>query len=199
MDVYKRILKLKPRSTTPTDLPIKIYKEFAPELAPPLCSIINASLSQYSCPVDWKSSFVTPISKTPSLESLNDLRPVAITPIPSLICEDFVFDWAYNISNSLDIQQFGNIRATSTSHYLISFLDFIHSHLDKRNTSLAVAFVDFRKAFDLVDHTRGSATFSPLPPLALSTPPVTTTFSYPRELLEPIAIKIAPYPPWYEQ
>ncbi|XP_045134445.1 uncharacterized protein LOC123518009 [Portunus trituberculatus] len=154
MDVYERILKLKPRSTTPTDLPIKIYKEFAPELATPLCSIINASLSQYSCPVDWKTSFVTPIPKTASPQSLNDLRPVAITPIPSLICEDFVFDWAYNkISSFLDIQQFGNIRATSTSHYLVSFLDFIHSHLDKRNTSLAVAFVDFKKAFDLVDHT----------------------------------------------
>ncbi|MPC20003.1 hypothetical protein E2C01_012933 [Portunus trituberculatus] len=65
-----------------------------------------------------------------------------------------VSNWAYNkISNSLDIQQFGNNRATSTSHYLISFLDIIHSHLDKRNTSLAVAFVYFRKAFDLVDHT----------------------------------------------
>ncbi|MPC40783.1 hypothetical protein E2C01_034351 [Portunus trituberculatus] len=90
---------------------------------------------------------------SPSPESLNDFRPISITPIPSLMCEDFVFDWAYNkISNSLDIQQFGNIRATSTFQYLISFLDFIHSHLNKRNTSLAVAFVDFRKAFDLVDN-----------------------------------------------
>ncbi|MPC35053.1 hypothetical protein E2C01_028463 [Portunus trituberculatus] len=90
----------------------------------------------------------------PNPQSLSGLRPVAVTPIPSLICEDLVFEWAYNkISNSLDIQQFGNIRATSTSYYLMSFLDFIHSHLDKRNTSLAVAFVHFRKGFDLVDHT----------------------------------------------
>ena len=153
-DVYRKIIKLKPRSTTPTDLPIKIYKEFALELASPLCSIINASLSQYSCPMDWKTSYVTPIPKTPSPQSLNDLRPVAITPIASLLCEDFVFDWAYTkIQNSLDVKQFGNIKATSTTHYLTSFLEFIHSHLDKRNTSLAVAFVDFRKAFDLVDHT----------------------------------------------
>ena len=35
VDVFKRILKFKPRSTTPTDLPIKIYKEFAAELAIP--------------------------------------------------------------------------------------------------------------------------------------------------------------------
>ncbi|MCP5014880.1 MAG: hypothetical protein GY938_06290, partial [Ketobacter sp.] len=38
-------------------------------------------------------------------------------------------------------------------HCLTSFLDFIHQNLDKRNTSLAVAFINFRKAFDLVDHT----------------------------------------------
>ncbi|MPC18260.1 RNA-directed DNA polymerase from mobile element jockey [Portunus trituberculatus] len=49
--------------------------------------------------------------------------------------------------------QFGNIKATSTSHYLISFLEFIHVTLNKQNTSLAAAFVDFKKAFDLVDNT----------------------------------------------
>ena len=155
IEVYKKLLKFKTnRSTTPTDLPIKIYREFAPEFATPLCSIINASLSQNSCPDDWKTSYVTPIPKITSPQSLNDLRPIAITPIPSLLCEDFVFDWAYDqICSSLDHQQFGNIKATSTSHYLVSFLDFIHSHLDERNTSLALAFIDFKKAFDLVDHT----------------------------------------------
>ena len=135
-------------------MPIKIYKEFAPELALPLSSIINASLAQNSCPSEWKISYVTPIPKVHSPQSLSDLRPIAITPIPSLICEDFVFDWAYNeIKDSIDIQQFGNVKSSSTTHCLVNFLDFLHSHLDKRNTSLAVTFVDFRKAFDLVDHT----------------------------------------------
>ncbi|MPC30692.1 hypothetical protein E2C01_023962 [Portunus trituberculatus] len=70
-----------------------------------------------------------------------------------LICEDFVFDWAYNkISNSLDIQQFGNIRVTSTSYYLISFLDFIQSPRQTKHL-FSSRFVDFRKAFDLVDHS----------------------------------------------
>ena len=154
-DVVKRIKKFKSnRATTPCDLPIKIYKEFALELATPLTSIINASLSQSSVPADWKTSYVTPLPKTPSPQSFNDLRPVAITPIPSLICEDFVFDWSYSkIIKHIDPQQFGNIKATSTTHYLVNFLEFIHSNLDKRDTSLALAFVDFRKAFDLVDHT----------------------------------------------
>ena len=97
---------------------------------------------------------VTPLPKTTSPQSFNDLKPVAITPIPSLICEDFVFNWAYpKIVKNMDTQQFGNIKSTSTSHCLVSLLDFSLSHLDKRNTSLVLAFADFKKAFDLVDHT----------------------------------------------
>ncbi|XP_076039036.1 uncharacterized protein LOC143024139 [Oratosquilla oratoria] len=153
-DVATKLGKLKNnRSTTPSDLPIKIYKEFAPELTLPLSSIINASLSQNTCPSDWKISYVTPIPKTLSPQSLSDLRPITITPIPRLICEDLVFNSVYsNIKDSIDAQQFGNMKSSSTTHSLIDLLNFLHSNLDKRNTSLAVTFVDFRKAFDLVDH-----------------------------------------------
>ena len=45
------------------------------------------------------------------------------------------------------------MKSSSTTPCLVSFLDFLYSYLNKRNTSLAIAFVDFRKAFDLVDHT----------------------------------------------
>ena len=105
-------------------------------------------------PQPLQNFLCNPIPKTTSPQSLTDLGPIAITPLPSLICEDFVFDWAYSdIKTTIDSQQFGNMKSSSTTHCLVSFLDFIHSHLDKRNTSHAVAFVDFRKAFDLVDHT----------------------------------------------
>ena len=53
----------------------------------------------------------------------------------------------------MDTQQFGNIKSISTSHCLVSLLDLILSHLDKRNTYVALAFIDFKKAFDLVDYT----------------------------------------------
>ena len=153
--VAGKLLSLKQkRSTTPIDLPLKIYKEFAPELAVPITSIINASLRQSKCPADWKTSYVTPIPKLPNPPSFNDLRPIAITPIPSLICEDFIFNWAYDtISSRIDLQQFGNVKSSSTTHCLVSLLDFIYQNLDKRKTSLALTFIDFRKAFDLVDHT----------------------------------------------
>lgn len=42
---------------------------------------------------------------------------------------------------------------SSITHCLVNFIDFLHIHLDKRNTTLDVASVDFRKTFDLADHT----------------------------------------------
>ena len=146
-------LKVK-RSTTPVDLPMKLYKEFSVELSRPLCSIINASLSQSKCPSDWKISYITPIPKKTNPLSLNELRPIAITPIPSLICEGFVFDRAYaDIAESIDSQQFGNMKSSSTTHCLVSLLDFIYHTLDnQRSVSVALTFVDFSKAFDLVNH-----------------------------------------------
>ena len=65
-----------------------------------------------------------------------------------------MFNWAYTkIVKNTDTQQFGNIKSTSASHCLVSLLDFIPIHLDKRNISLALAFIDLKKTFDLVDHT----------------------------------------------
>ena len=142
------------RSISPIDLPVKLYKEFSPELSKPLCSIINASLQQARCPSAWKISYVSPIPKSSQPKSLNELRPIAITPIPSLICESFVFNWAYaDIAPHIDPQQFGNIKSTSTTHCLISLLDYIYRCLEKRKTAVTLTFVDFTKAFDLVNHT----------------------------------------------
>ena len=76
-------------------------------------------------------------------QSFNDLIPIAINPLPSLICEDFVFDWAYSdIKTYIDSQQFGDMKSFSTTHCNLSFLDFMHSHLNKRNIYLTFAFVD---------------------------------------------------------
>ena len=80
------------------------------------------------------------LCKTTNPQSLNVLIPIAIAPIPNFICEDFVFDLAYsNNKISRDSKQFGNMKYSSYTHCLVSFLDFINSHIYKRNTSLALA------------------------------------------------------------
>ena len=153
--VYQKLKKYQAkRSITPIDLPMTLLIEFAYELSLPLSSIINASFNQNRCPGDWKTSYVTPIPKTTSPATLNDLRPISVTPLPSLLCESFVAEWAYaDLAPYVDLQQYGNIKDTSTTHCLISFLDFVYRNLEQRKTSVVATFVDFSKAFDLVDIT----------------------------------------------
>ena len=57
-----------------------------------------------------------------------------------------------SISDKNDLQQYGNVRCVSTSHYLVSLLQFLHQGADKLNTVGTVVLTDFSKAFDMVDH-----------------------------------------------
>ena len=52
-----------------------------------------------------------------------------------------------------DVQQFGNLRKTSTTPYLVHLIHTIVSNLEKPNVCLNLVLVDLQKALDLVDHT----------------------------------------------
>lgn len=139
------------RSVTLVDIPVKLLIEFAPELSTSLTSTFNASLQQVESPLESKISYVTSVPKTPSAASLDQTRPVSITPLPSLVCENFA---TYTVlKSSFNPHQFGNIKTTSITHYLVSCLDYIYSNLENRKTSVAAVLVDLSKTFDLVDHT----------------------------------------------
>ena len=48
-------------------IPNRVIKEFAYELAEPVCTIFNESLSSSIVPSDWKDASITPIPKTQSV------------------------------------------------------------------------------------------------------------------------------------
>ncbi|XP_071534963.1 uncharacterized protein [Panulirus ornatus] len=128
---------------------VKLNKEFCNDLATPLTTIINASPKQPKCCTSWKTACVTPLPKSTNPESLNSLRPVAITLTPSLICESLEFDRSYvDITDSVDPQQCGNMKSSSATHCLVKPLDSICRNLEKRQTSVA----DFTATLDVVNH-----------------------------------------------
>ena len=53
----------------------------------------------------------------------------------------------------IDPKQFGNLKGSSVSHYLVDMMDTIHKNIDKGGTSVNLCTVDFSKAFDHVNHT----------------------------------------------
>ena len=90
-EVYEKIKSAKkPKSGVPGDLPRRVTKEFAPELAKPNRRIISSIARTGQWPTQWKLESVTPIGKIPIPESEDDLRPISLTPFFSKVTEHFV-------------------------------------------------------------------------------------------------------------
>ena len=155
--VYKRIEKLKnTRSTLPLDLPNKLRKEFAVELAEPLTNIINESLIQQKYPTLWKFEWVTPVPKITHPKVIKDLRKISSTSDFSKVYESFLKDWIMeDISQKIDIGQFGGQKGLGTEHLIVCLVDRILKLLDDNQEMSAViaALVDWSAAFDRQDPT----------------------------------------------
>ena len=153
-EVYKKILHAnKPKSGTPSDIPREIVSEFSPELASPLAAIYNNMFKSGEWPEHWKLEYVIPIMKVPKPKTENDLRPISLTPFFSKVAEHFVVEWLLEyIGDKIDVRQYGGLKRTSTTHYMIEFLDFILSQLDTPKTAVMACYIDFSKAFNRQDH-----------------------------------------------
>ncbi|XP_041471219.1 uncharacterized protein LOC121420623 [Lytechinus variegatus] len=135
------------------DIPIKLIKEFALELAEPLSNIFNVILRTGSYPSCWKRAVITPIPKKQQVSQLSDLRPISITAVFSRVLETFISKWiSRDLSPVIDKKQFGNVTGSSTTHYLISLLDSIGKSFDKPGHCASLCAIDFSKAFDHVNH-----------------------------------------------
>ena len=154
--VYKKICGAKkPNSTVPGDLPKKVVKNFAVELAKPLEVIFNAITKTAEYPRQWVVEHQTPIPKIYPPSSEDELRNISCTPFFSKVYEAFLSDWLMPIVEPfLDPANCGGLRGTSISHYLVRLLHFIHMNVDKAEPhAVVMAMIDLSKAFNRVDHT----------------------------------------------
>ena len=126
MDTYLKIRAAKkPKSGTPNDLPKALIQEFSPELAKPVSIIVNNIFQSGQWPTHWKLEHVVPIGKVPVPETLDDLRPISLTPFFSKVAEHFVTKWLLDhIGEKLYFRQYGGQKGNSTSlsFLILSFL-----------------------------------------------------------------------------
>ena len=80
-DAYKSLSSLQTsKAVSPDNIPNRLLKEFALELASLVCDIYNQSLREGYIPAFLKSSIVTPIPKvSPPRLIQQDLRPISLT------------------------------------------------------------------------------------------------------------------------
>ena len=153
--VYRSLCNLKlNKATGPDGLSNRLLKSLADQFCGPLCSIINCSIRTGFVPSQWKIACVTPIPKIiPPINIENHLRPISITSSLSKIAESFIcrfFDDTFR--NHCDPNQFGGVKGKSTTLALIKFSHYLFKCLDNRDKFVRILFVDFVKAFDLINH-----------------------------------------------
>ena len=154
-DVYEKIRSArKPKSCVPGDIPSRLVKEFAAELTIPVTKIFESILNTNIWPSQWKVEYVTPIQKKPQPDSEDQLRTISLAHFFSKVFEKFVILWLFfYVEDKLDPGQYGGLKGSSTTHYLVDFVNFILYNQDMKNPHMVLAcMVDYSKAFNRMDH-----------------------------------------------
>ena len=136
----------------PDNVPGRILKETAREIAFSFCRLFNLSLTLCVFPAAWKRANITPIFKQedPSLPS--NYRPISLLCITSKIFEQCVFNHCYNhLSQFLSESQHGFVKGRSTETQLLETYHYI-LHFLAKGKEVDVLYLDLSKAFDKVDH-----------------------------------------------
>ena len=149
------LLSLNPKkSIGPDGLSIRYLKEIAVEIASPLTELYNISLHTGVFPSDWKHCHITPVHKGGPLDDPSNFRPISVVPVLAKILEKIAYVQlaSYLEQHCLLHPHQGAYRCgRSTENILLATTDYIVHSLHTGH-SVCTEFLDFRKAFDSLDH-----------------------------------------------
>ena len=153
--VHRQLRLLKTSKGTGLDgIPARLLKDAAPSISAPLTVIINLSISSAVLPEEWKYARVVPLYKDGDKKCMDNYRPISVLPVASKILERAVqIQLLQHLDKSSQLSPFqcGFRKNHSTQDAVTYFTDCIRKGIDEGCVTAAV-FVDFRKAFDSVNH-----------------------------------------------
>jgi exonuclease III len=151
----KTIIKnLKDSSPGYDDIQVKIIKLTQDYYVAILAHLINMSLTQGLFPNELKIARVIPIYKANDPLLVNNYRPISVLPALSKIYEKIFYNRILKFLNQHNIlykYQFGFRQNYNTSLALTVLLDEICNAFNNNEIVFGI-FLDFRKAFDTLDH-----------------------------------------------
>ena len=139
----------------PDEIPARLLKETAYNMAPLLTLIFKASLHQQHLPSDWKTAHITPVFKKGSRKNPVNYRPISLTSIPCKIFEHIIYSSVYKHLENNGICVILNMDLERVTHakQLITTMHDLATRLNS-GEQVNVLFLDFSKAFDKVPHNR---------------------------------------------
>ena len=142
------------KATGHDGLSAKTLKHVAPSFIHQLCRLLNLSIATNTFPDKWKVGQVTPLHKGGQHRERNNYRPISVLPILSNIIKKHVANslLKYLQEKNLLYELKSAFRSGySTKMALIGITDEILFKLDNDEVT-GLVFVDFRKAFDVINH-----------------------------------------------
>ena len=144
------------KSNGPDEIPLRILKECASEIAPMLTFIMQQSYDTGTLPDDWKNANVVALFKKGDRSKAENYRPVSLTAVTCKMMEHVIHKQIMihvNRNNILVNFQYGFREKHSCESQLIMTVESIQRYLN-RNKQEDVLVLDFSKAFDTVAHQR---------------------------------------------
>ena len=131
-----------------------MLKLSAPYITHIITEICNLSTTKNQFSNDWKTAVVTPLFKKGSTDDPGNYRPISILPILSKLLERHVFNCLYEflVCHDLLISRQSGFRSKHSCETALHLLvdEWLSSIYSKK--IVGVLFIDFCKAFDMVDH-----------------------------------------------
>ena len=154
-DIQARLEKLKVnKSCGPDDVNPYVLQKTASNISKSLEKIFKLSLATGECPSDWRTANVTPIHKKGDRTEPSNYRPVSLTSQVCKVLESMVRKHILehlDENNILSDKQHGFREGRSCLTNLLEIMENWTEILDE-DDGIDVAYLDFRKAFDLVSH-----------------------------------------------
>ena len=156
-EVKKLLAELHTRKAPgPDGIPPSILAKAADELAKPFALLFRKSLESSKIPEDWKTAFVTPISKKGSKMTPSHYRQVSLTCIACKVMEKMVRGKVMGHlqrNKLISEEQHGFVPGRSTTIQLLEVMDTWTS-ITGEEVSVNVVYMDYQKAFDSVPPRR---------------------------------------------
>ncbi|KAM7379021.1 hypothetical protein PAMP_017842 [Pampus punctatissimus] len=151
-DVCAALSRINARKAAgPDGIPGRVLRACAGQLTGVMTNIFNMSLAQAAVPSCFKTTSIVPVPKHSTAASLNDYRPVALTPIIMKCFERLVLAQLKScLPPTLDPLQFAYRQNRSTEDAISTALHLALSHLDNNNSYVRMLFIDFSSAFNTI-------------------------------------------------
>jgi hypothetical protein len=154
-EVIRIVSALKNASAGCDGVHSKVVKETLHFYLTPLTHVLNLSLTQGFFPDSMKISKIVPLYKSGDPMVISNYRPVAILPLFSKLLERMMYNRLMSFVNMNKIlykYQFGFRQNHSTALAITILVNHLLSAMDNGDIVVGT-FLDFRKAFDTVDHS----------------------------------------------